>query len=459
MSVQRSQFPGDFVFGTATASYQIEGAVFEDGRTASIWDTFAHTPGNIADGTVGDVADDHYHRWMEDVELMSQLGVNAYRFSISWSRLLTPDFQVNPDGVRFYHDLAKALLDRGITPYATLYHWDLPQQTEDAGGWLVPETADAFVRYVEVAVRELGDVITHWITLNEPWCSAFLGYASGRHAPGRQLGSVASHAAHHLLLGHGRAVAAIRRLSPDASVGVTLNLYSVRAASDSPADRDAARRVDGLENRLFLEPVLKGSYPDDVLRDLGEQEWFAARVGDLVDIHAPIDFLGINYYSRQTAAAGTWDGSTPSASPGSESVAFVDTGAPRTHMDWEIHPDGLLDVLEQAHSYAPGLPLYITENGAAYLDTVEPDGSVADVGRQDYIEKHLAVCAEAIQRGLPLRGYFIWSLMDNFEWGWGLSRRFGLFYVDYATQERTIKASGRWLADFLAAAPTGIGAA
>ncbi|MFC4242144.1 GH1 family beta-glucosidase [Gryllotalpicola reticulitermitis] len=452
---RRSDFPSDFAWGTATASYQIEGGVADDGRTPSIWDTFTHTPGTVSDGNVGDVADDSYHLWRDDIAVMRELGVNAYRFSISWSRLVTPDGELNPAGVEYYRTLAAELNDRGITPWATLYHWDLPQYLEDADGWLNRATVDAFVHYVELAVQSLGDVIDHWITLNEPWCSAFLGYASGHHAPGRHVGSQAAHAAHHLLLGHGRGVAVIRRLQPEASVGITLNLYSVRAASDSDADRDAARRADGLQNRLFLEPVLTGRYPADVLADLGEEAWFGERTEDLAEIAQPIDFLGINYYSRHTAAAGERDAdtsATPSANPGSEFVRFIDTGATKTQMGWEIHPDGLIDVLEQAHAYAPELPLYITENGSAWPDVVQPDGRVDDPERQEYLEQHVAACAAAIGRGLPLRGYFIWTLIDNFEWAWGFSRRFGLAYVDYATQRRTVKSSGTWLAGFLSGA-------
>jgi beta-glucosidase len=300
-------------------------------------------------------------------------------------------------------------------------------------------------------VRELGDLVSDWITLNEPWCSAFLGYASGVHAPGKQVGTTASHAVHHLLLGHGKAVAAIREERPEASVGITLNLYSTRAASDSAADVDAARRIDGLQNRLFLEPVLAGRYPADVLDDLGERDWFQAQPeSDAHTIAASIDFLGVNYYSRHTVAVGEVSPGTVSANPGSEFVRFVDTGAPRTQMGWKIHPDGLVDVLEQAHSYAPDLPLFITENGSAYEDTVSADGSVDDPERAEYLRLHVDACAEALRRGIPLRGYFCWSLMDNWEWAWGLSRRFGLVYVDYATQQRTVKASGEWLRRFLA---------
>jgi beta-glucosidase len=454
MTVARSDFGDDFVWGTATASYQVEGAAFEDGRTASIWDTFARVPGAIVDDTNGDVADDHYHRFAEDVALMAELGVTGYRFSISWTRVLQPDGKINQPGIDFYRRLVGALRDHGITPYATLYHWDLPQPLEDAGGWLERGTADAFVTYTEAVVGALGDLVQNWITLNEPWCSAFLGYASGDHAPGRKLGSQSSHAVHHLLLAHGRAVPAIRRIQPDARVGIALNLYSVRPASDSPQDLDAARRIDGLSNRLFLEPVLQGGYPDDVIADLGEQDWFVGQPSeDLATINAPIDFLGINYYSRHTTAAGTWDGG-PSANPGSEFVHSVDTGAPKTQMGWPIHPDGLVDVLRQANSYAPQLPLMITENGAAYPDELGPDG-VDDPDRRAYIEQHVSACADAVREGIPLTGYFVWSLIDNFEWSFGLSRRFGLVHVDYSTQQRTIKNSGRWYQAFLSGQPQG----
>ena len=450
MSV-RTDFPADFAWGTATAAYQVEGAESEGGRTPSIWDVFARVPGAIADGTTGDVADDHVHRFLDDVDLMASLGVNSYRFSISWSRLLPNGGEaVSPDGLAFYRALANALLERGIRPYATLYHWDLPQELEDAGGWLERGTADAFARYARIAVRELGDLVTDWITLNEPWCSAFLGYASGVHAPGKQAGSSAAHAAHHLLLGHGKAVAAIREERPEASVGITLNLYSTRPASPSAADVDAARRIDGLQNRLFLEPVLAGHYPDDVLDDLGERGWFESQPADDVrTIAAPVDFLGVNYYSRHTTAAGDADAGVVSANPGSEFVRFIDTGAAHTQMGWEIHPDGLIDVLEQAHAYAPELPLYVSENGSAYADAVAADGTVDDPERAEYLRLHVDACAEALHRGLPLRGYFCWSLMDNWEWAWGLSRRFGLVYVDYETQKRTVKSSGEWFRRFL----------
>lgn len=449
--MDRAKFPASFVWGTATASYQIEGAVSEDGRGDSIWDTFSRRAGAIADGQNGDVADDHYHRAAADVALMADLGVEAYRFSIAWPRIQADGTgAANPAGLGFYRDLAEKLLDRGIAPWATLYHWDLPQALEDQGGWLQRDTAYRFAEYSAAVAEALGDVVTNWITLNEPWCSSFLGYASGAHAPGRQEGSAAAQAAHHLLLGHGLAVPEIRRAVPEAQVGVTLNLYSIRAASERPEDLDAARRIDGLGNRLFLDPVLRGSYPSDVLADLGEEEWFGANAtaADLSAIAAPIDFLGVNYYSRHTLRAGS-AGTAVSAYPGSERAEFVDTGADKTQMGWEIHPDGMLDVLEMANAAAPGLPLYITENGSAYEDTVAADGSIDDPARTSYLRRHVDACHQAIDRGLPLKGYFVWSLMDNFEWAWGYSRRFGLVHVDYETQVRTPKTSARWLTGFL----------
>jgi beta-galactosidase len=447
-------FPADFVWGTATASYQIEGAVAEDGRGPSIWDTFAHTPGAISDGSNGDVADDHYHRYAEDIALLASLGMNAYRFSIAWPRIQpTGTGPANQAGLDFYRRIAETCHEHGITPYATLYHWDLPQPLEDEGGWLNLDTAAAFRDYAALTHDALGDVIEHWITLNEPWCSAFLGYGNGVHAPGKQLGSEALKAAHHLLLGHGLAVNAMRESRHASTLGVTFNLYSVHAASDSEVDREAARRVDGLGNRLFLDAALLGRYPDDVLLDAGVTEWFNERAADLEVIAAPIDFLGINYYSRHTAA-GPEDGvfsdpSVPSASPGSENVRMVDTGAPKTLMGWEIHPDGLVDVVRMVHERAPELPVFITENGAAYADEVGADGQVDDEDRRHYFELHTAACADAVAEGLPLKGYFAWSLMDNFEWAFGYSRRFGIVYVDYETQARTVKKSGLWFRDFL----------
>ena len=457
MATGTATLPADFVWGTATASYQIEGAVDEDGRGTSIWDTFVRTPGAISDGTTGDVADDHYHRYAEDIALLAGMGFNAYRFSIAWPRIQpTGTGPANQAGLDFYRGIAETCHQHGITPWATLYHWDLPQALEDEGGWLNLDTAAAFRDYAALTHDALGDVISHWITLNEPWCSAFLGYASGVHAPGKQVGTDAFKAAHHLLLGHGLAINAMRESRhTDSTLGITVNLYSVRTASDSELDREAARRVDGIGNRLFLDPVLRGEYPKDVLLDAGLSDWFDERSGDLDVIAAPVDFMGINYYSRHTVA-GPEDGvfadpSAPSDAPGSERVRIVDSGAPKTQMGWEIHPDGLVDVVAMVQERGGALPIYITENGAAYPDEVGADGQVDDQERRHYFELHTAACADAVAQGLPLKGYFAWSLMDNFEWAFGFSRRFGLAHVDYDTQVRTVKKSGLWFRDFLAA--------
>ncbi|MBB3328785.1 beta-glucosidase, partial [Friedmanniella antarctica] len=417
-------FPDTFVWGAATAAYQIEGATTEDGRGPSIWDTFARVPGAIVDGSNGDVADDHYHRYAADIALLAGLGFTAYRFSIAWSRVLpTGGDEVNQAGLDFYRRIAETCHAHGITPYATLYHWDLPQPLEDVGGWLVRETAERFRDYAVTTVDALADVIRHWTTLNEPWCSSLLGYGAGVHAPGKQLGTESLHAVHHLLLGHGLAVQAVRERHPELSLGITVNLYSVRPGSGSALDAEAVRRVDGLQNRLFLDPLLLATYPADVLTDTGTTDWFAERADDLATIATPLDFLGVNYYSRHTVA-GPADGvfadpTQPSSTPGSERVQYVDTGAPKTDMGWEVHPDGLVDVIELVHERAPELPVLVTENGAAYVDVVEADGSVHDPDRRQYFEGHVEACREAIRRGLPLQGYFAWSLMDNYEWAFG----------------------------------------
>ncbi|MFI6826351.1 GH1 family beta-glucosidase [Kribbella sp. NPDC050241] len=444
-------FPPGFAWGAATASYQVEGAVATDGRAPSIWDTFAHTPGRIADGTTGDVADDHYRLFAEDIRLLAGLGLTAYRFSIAWSRIIPAGSGVtNPGGLAFYRRLAEACLENGVTPYATLYHWDLPQPLEDAGGWLVRDTAERFRDYAAITHAGLSDVIKHWMTLNEPWCSAFLGYGNGEHAPGRTEGTDALKAVHHLLLGHGLALDAIR--SDEGTYGIALNPAPIHAASDSAADLDAARRIDGLRNRMFLDPLLAAKYPADVLEDTGLTDWFAEQEADLPLIGAPLDFIGVNYYCPTTVAAPEGPISSPgqpSTQPGSENVVAVDTGLPRTQMGWPIQATGLRDILVTINKLAPELPLYVTENGAAYLDEVTADGTVEDDERQEYLEQHIAVCRDLVSEGFPLKGYFAWSLMDNFEWAWGFSRRFGIVYVEYATQQRTVKKSGRWLKDFL----------
>jgi beta-glucosidase len=456
-------FPPGFVWGTATASYQIEGAASEDGRTPSIWDTYSRTPGKVHAGDTGDVADDHYHRYREDVAIMRELGVTSYRFSVAWPRI-TPQVTadslgpVNETGLAFYDRLVDELLSAGIAPAATLYHWDLPQALEDAGGWAHRATAERFAEYAEVVAGRLGDRVGTFITLNEPWCSAYLGYASGVHAPGRTEPAAALAAVHHLNLAHGLATAAVRRAAPQAQVALTLNLAWVRPVGDSAADADAVRRIDGLQNRVFLDPVMRGEYPADVLEDTASvTDWGFVRDGDLELIRQPVDALGLNYYSPTVVRAyagsgprleadGHGDGAA-SAWPACEDVEFPPQPGPTTDMGWNIDPRGLTELLLRLARDYPGVALYVTENGAAYPDVVSADGAVHDRDRIDYLHQHLTAVAEAIESGADVRGYYLWSLLDNFEWSYGYSKRFGIVHVDYATQQRTIKDSGRWYAE------------
>ncbi|MFI6263996.1 GH1 family beta-glucosidase [Micromonospora sp. NPDC051006] len=457
------RFPPGFRWGAATAAYQIEGAAAEDGRTPSIWDTFSHTAGRVVGGHTGDVACDHYHRLGEDVALMAGLGLNAYRFSVSWPRVQPGGAgPANPAGLDFYRRLLDELLGHGIEPWLTLYHWDLPQPLEDAGGWPARDTAARFADYTALVAEALGDRVRHWTTLNEPWCSAFLGYGSGVHAPGRTNGAEAVRAGHHLMLGHGLAVQALRAARPQAEVGVTVNLYPVTPASDAPADRDAARRIDALANRFFLDPLLRGAYPADLLADLREVTDFGhVRDGDLATIASPLDLVGINYYSRHVVAAPVAPASSassassaepggPAAScwPGSEDVRFVHRGVPVTDMNWEIDAPGLVETLRRVHEEYTDLPLYVTENGSAFVDEVV-DGRVDDIDRLAYFDAHLRAAHAAIGAGVPLAGYFAWSLMDNFEWAWGYTKRFGMIYVDYDSQNRIPKSSARWYAEVI----------
>jgi beta-glucosidase len=449
------RFPDGFLWGAATAAYQIEGATATDGRTPSIWDTFSERPGAVVNGHTGHIAVDHYHRFRDDVALMKDLGLTSYRFSVSWSRVQPAGSgPANPAGLDFYRRLVDELLNQGIEPWLTLYHWDLPQPIEDAGGWPARDTAGRFAEYAALVHGALGDRVRSFTTLNEPWCSAFLGYASGEHAPGRRDAASAVRAAHHLLLGHGLAVDAMRAQRQDTSIGITLNLYAVSAASANPQDQEAARRIDGLANRFFLDPVLLGSYPEDVVADLAPVTDFShVRDGDLEVMSRPLSMLGINYYSRHVLAApdpgpdGHIDwrgGATVNPNVGSEGVRFISRGVPVTAMEWEIDAPGLSEILQRVAREYPAVPLYITENGAAFHDEVASDGSVNDVDRCEYLDAHLRACQEAINAGVPLRGYFAWSLLDNFEWSWGYTRRFGLVYVDYLNQRRTPKASAHW---------------
>jgi beta-glucosidase len=408
------RFPEGFVWGVATASYQIEGAVHEGGRGPSIWDTFSHTPGKVAGGDTGDVADDHYHRYREDVDLMAGLGVSHYRFSLAWPRL-QPDGRgpLNAAGLDFYEGLLDALGEHGIEPWVTLYHWDLPQALQDAGGWPARDTAQRFAEYAAAVHERLHDRIAWWTTFNEPWVFTYVGHAEGRHAPGLRDPAAAVRAAEHVLLGHGLAIEAMRARDPAGHFGITLNLSPVTPATEAPEDIDAADRIDALLNRQFLDPVLAGDGPR-------------------------LDFLGVNYYSRHVVRAGQRSGK-PSPWVGAEDVEWVSRGLPRTDMGWEIDADGLYDVLARMHRDYPPVPLYVTENGAAFE-------GVADPQRIAYLDGHLRAAHRAIAGGVDLRGYFVWSLLDNYEWAFGYAKRFGLVHVDYETLQRTPKDSARWYA-------------
>jgi beta-glucosidase len=450
------QFPSDFLWGTATASYQIEGAVNEGGRGPSIWDTFSHTPGKTLNGDTGDVAADHYHRVDDDLDLLKELGVGAYRFSVAWPRIQpTGQGEALHEGLDFYSRLVDGLLQRDIKPVVTLYHWDLPQALEDAGGWPVRDTALRFGDYAEQVVRALGDRVHLWTTLNEPWCSAYLGYASGVHAPGRREPAAALAAVHHLNLAHGLAGAVVRDQAPQGLLSVTLNLHVARPDSDSPADADAARRIDALGNRAFTGPMLDGVYPQDLLDDTASvTDWAFVQDGDLAVTAVPLDSLGVNYYSTMRVKA--WDGHSPRsqadghgdspASPwvGADDVDFLQQPGPYTRMGWNIEPGGLTELLLRTSRSYPSMPLMVTENGAAFEDAVDSDGAVHDPDRLSYIARHVEAMGEAIDQGADVRGYFVWSLLDNFEWGYGYDRRFGIIHVDYQTQVRTWKDSARW---------------
>jgi beta-glucosidase len=449
-------FPEGFVWGSATAAYQIEGAVKEGGRGPSIWDTYSHTPGRTLNGDTGDVAADHYHRWAEDLDQIAALGLGAYRFSISWPRVQpggSGDF--NQVGIDFYARLVDRLLELGVQPVATLYHWDLPQELEDAGGWPARDTALRFADYAEGIVGALGDRVHTWTTFNEPWCSAYLGYASGVHAPGRTEPAAALAAVHHLNLAHGLAGRVIRELAPAAQLSVTLNLHVIRPASDSAADHDAVRRIDALANRAFLGPMLDGAYPADLLADTAAvTDWSFVRDGDERTAAVPLDVLGVNYYS--TTLVRTTDGASPRSNAdghgasahtpwvGADDVDFLPQPGPHTAMGWNIDPGGMTELLLRLHREYPDQPLMITENGAAFDDVVTPDGAVHDDRRVDYLRRHIAAVGDAITGGADVRGYFVWSLLDNFEWAYGYDRRFGIIRVDYDTQVRTWKDSAHW---------------
>jgi beta-glucosidase len=439
MPPNTSSFPQDFVWGAATASYQIEGAVHEDGRGESVWDRFCATPGKVRGGDTGEVACDFYHRYREDVALMRELGLDAFRFSVAWPRVQpTGRGAVNEAGLDFYDRLVDDLLAHGIEPFVTLFHWDSPQALEDAGGWSVRPTAEAFVEYAAAVANRLGDRVRYWTTHNEPWVYAWVGHAWGQHAPGRKNEADAVAVAHHLLLSHGWAVEEIRRAAPDAQLGITLNLAHIYSASDRPEDEAATWQVDGEGNRWLLDPIFRGAYPADLLE---RNELVAPNVrdGDLDVISAPLDFLGINNYTRYVVSAGK-DGPHFERNP----------EAQETDMGWEVYPEGLQRMLVRvAQDYAPP-SIYVTENGAAFGDVRVHDGRVHDPERTAYLESHIGAVERAIEEGAPVNGYFVWSMLDNFEWALGYSKRFGIVHIDYPTLERTPKDSFYWYRDFIA---------
>ena len=438
------RFPEGFVWGTATSAYQVEGAHDEDGRGRSIWDTFAHTAGKIADGTTGDVAVDHYHRYREDIAIMKHLGLKAYRMSLSWPRIL-PDGAGRPEerGLGFYDRLVDALLESGVTPWVTLYHWDLPQAMQDAGGWTSRSVVEAFAGYADTVTRRYGDRVKHWMTFNEPWVAAICGNLYGVHAPGLTEVKTALAAAHGLLLGHGKAVPIVRANVPGGRVGIVHNLAQVEAATPRAADREAAARYDGAFNRWYLDPVFRGEYPADML------EWFGrlapeVRPGDLESIAAAGDFLGVNYYTRRLVAH---DENEKLIKARQVYRSYV----PRPEFEeWEDWPEGLYLTLRRVRDEYGNPPVYITESGTTSLDAVSADGCVHDPVRVDYLRRHFAAAHQALVEGADVRGYFVWSLIDNFEWGFGRTKRFGIVYTDYGNGLRRIpKDSAHFYADVI----------
>jgi beta-glucosidase len=434
------RFPRSFVWGVATSAYQVEGAAHEDGRGDSIWDEFCRRPGAIRDGSSGTRACDHYHRAVEDVGLLASLGVNAYRFSIAWPRVQPLGTGAwNEKGFDFYDRLIDALLEQGIAPFLTLYHWDLPQALQESGGWTNRDTVSRFVDYAAEVARRFGSRAASIATHNEPWVVSVLGHEAGTHAPGLKSQKLAMQVSHHLLLSHGLALQALRARHCTAPLGIVLNQSPIHPASDSPEDLARARRDDGLTIRWYMDALLRGSYPEDVLAFLGAD---APQVvpGDMDAIRQPLDFLGINYYTRNLSGTGT-------------PLAPVDRDREVTDMGWEVYPGGLTELLLRLQADYRLPPLYITENGAAYRDR-PVDGRVADAERIRYLHRHIAAMADALEAGVDLRGYFVWSLLDNFEWADGYTKRFGLVYVDYATQRRTLKDSALWYQAFCSRART-----
>ncbi len=431
----KSQFPDDFVWGVATSAFQIEGAALQDGKGPSIWDSFCRQPGTIADNSNGDIACEHYARWASDLEMIAGLGVDAYRFSIAWPRVRpTGAGAWNDKGLDFYERLVDRLLVHGIKPYLTLNHWDLPDALQANGGWAHRDTVHRFVEYAEGIQARMGDRLSSIATHNEPWVVAVLGHESGVFAPGIKNRATAAQVSHHLLLSHGLAVQALRAQRSQATLGIVLNLSPMIPATDSDADKVKTQLEDGKLLRWYMDPLFKGSYPQDVLDHLGADAP-KMEADDLQNIAVPIDFLGVNYYSRSVISA---DNSWKAGS----------TGLAVTDMDWEVYPEGLTELLVRMHRDYAVPPLYVTENGGAFKDVMQ-DGRVHDQDRTSYIQRHIAAVGEAMRQGVRMQGYMVWSLMDNFEWASGYEKRFGIVHVDYATQVRTLKDSARWYRDFL----------
>ncbi|TQR97802.1 GH1 family beta-glucosidase [Paenibacillus ottowii] len=444
MSENTFVFPATFMWGTSTSSYQIEGGTNEGGRTPSIWDTFCQIPGKVIEGDCGDVACDHFHRFKEDVQLMKQLGFLHYRFSVAWPRIIPAPGVVSEEGLLFYEHLLDELESAGLIPMLTLYHWDLPQWIEDEGGWTQREIIQHFKMYASVIMDRFGERIKWWNTINEPFCASILGYGTGEHAPGHENWSEAFTAAHHILMCHGIAINLHKEKGLTGKIGITLNMEHVDAASERPEDVAAAARRDGFINRWFAEPLFNGKYPEDMV------EWYGTYLngldfvqpGDLELIQQPGDFVGINYYTRSIIRA-TNDASLLQ-------VEQVHMEEPVTDMGWEIHPESLYKLLTRIEKdFSKGLPILITENGAAMKDELV-NGQIEDTGRQRYIEEHLKACHRFIREGGQLKGYFVWSFFDNFEWAWGYSKRFGIVHINYETQERTPKQSALWFKQMMA---------
>ncbi len=453
MPSRRLTFPDGFLWGAATSAYQVEGAWNEDGKGESIWDRFSHAPGNILDGSTGDVTCDHYHRWRKDIALMKELGLKAYRFSVSWPRILPAGRgKVNQRGLDFYSSLVDGLLEAGIEPFVTLYHWDLPQSLQDEGGWSERSTAEAFVEYTDIVSRKLGDRVKHWITHNEPWSTVIMGHKLGMHAPGQKDFSAALKVSHHLLLSHGWAVPVLRRNSPDAEVGITLVLFPIVPGSSNSVTLPIFRRCDGYFNRWFLDPLYGRRYPADMVAEyinagylLGEGLSFV-KPGDLEAIAVQTDFLGVNYYTPVITRSKI----TSENDNELLTLLYNGPGYEYTDIGMMVYPDGLRQLLNRlCFDYHPQ-KMYITENGASYSDGPDGKGLVRDRRRVSYLHNHLVAAYKALECGVPLAGYFVWSLMDNFEWSFGYGQRFGIIWIDYENQRRVLKDSALWYRQVIA---------